>query len=289
MKKWLRLGVLSVLGLHPGCTGNPVSPPAQLHLESEHFVFESTTENASEAEMTEGLAVAEVLFDKVSTFLGPDHTPSDRIRVVLEGDYNTQGAYVDFDGVHLFRYSLTNGGYWAVFAHEMVHAFGVPWFIAHAAWDWPTYRFFDEGFAEYVAAEVDPDRRGFPFFGFPEDVVVGHWVLTDTDIPPATLRERHEQLNTRCDLQAYSQRASWFRYLDESFGRAATLQVVYPDVEPTSSIVRGILGVGLDELDLRWDAWIRTRYASYPGAGAVAQAYGDRTPWYQTCLAGVDF
>ena len=289
MNRWMRLGSLLVFGFYPGCADDAVSPSVQLRLESEHFIFESTTEKASEGEMSEGIVLAEELFEKVSAFLGPDHTPSDRIRVMLEGDFGTQGAYVDFDGIHLFRHPPTDGGYWAVFAHEIVHAFGVPWFIAHAAWDWPTYRFFDEGFAEYVAAEVDPDRRGFPFYGYPEDVVVGGWVVSGTAIPPATLRERHEQFNTRCDLQAYTERASWFRYLDESFGRAAVLQVVYPEMEPTSALVEGVVGVGLDEVDSAWEAWIRDRYASYPSAEAIAQAFRDRTRWYQTCLTGVDF
>ena len=158
-----------------------------------------------------------------------------------------ESKFLSFDGIHLFRYSPDDGGYWVVFAHEMVHAFGLTWFTAHAAWDWPTYRFFDEGFAEYVAQEVDPDRRGFPFFGYPEDVVVGHWIVSDASMPPATMRERHRELNSKCDLQTYTLRASWFRYLDENFGRDAVLEVVYPEFEPTSDVVQEILGVALDE------------------------------------------
>jgi len=271
-----------------GCPSS-AGPGTELRRESEHFRFESTSEHASEAEMTDGIALAENLFAKISAVVGPARAPSDQIRVVLEGDQTTRGSYLDVDGLHLYRYPAQEGGYWATFAHEMVHAFGAAWFIAHSAWNWPTYRFFDEGFAEYIAQEVDPAKYGFPFFGFSEDAIVGHWVVSELSIPFPTLRRQHDSLNTWCSLQAYTLRASWFRHVESLLGRDALLRLVYPDDEPTTQVVEALLGISLEELDARWEPWITARYLADPDTAAAIQGFAARTPWYQACTPGVDF
>ncbi len=56
----------------PGCADG-VAPPVQLRMESEHFLFVSTTDRASRAEVAEGLARAEVLFFEISGFVGVDN------------------------------------------------------------------------------------------------------------------------------------------------------------------------------------------------------------------------
>lgn len=284
------LTAVSGFVIHLAGCADGLSPPVAFKQESVHFLFVSTTDHATETEMTAGLSLAEGLFSDISAFVGPDHVPTERIRVVLEGDQTTRGSYVDFDGVHLFRYPPEDGGYWAVLAHELVHAFGVEWFIAHATWDWPTYGFFDEGFAEYVAQEVDPNKKGFPFFGYPEDVVAGSWMMSPGAwIPLPTLRLQHTPLNDSCNLQAYTLRASWFRYVGEALGREAVLRIAYPDVEPTSEVVQALTGRTLEELDAEWEAWIRIRYSESPNADSLAASYATRTPWYQACIAGTDY
>lgn len=272
-----------------GCDSpTEVSPSERLARSSEHFLFVSTTEDASEAEMDEAMVRGELLFGRIAEFVG--HQPEETIRVVFEGDQTSRGSYVDFDGMHLYRYPDADGGYWAVIAHEMVHAFAVEWFIAHSAWDWPSYRFFDEGFAEYVAQEVDPGKTGFPFYGCEEDVVAGQWLtIPGAMIPQSTLRSRHAQLNDRCNLQAYSLRASWFRYVDDTYGRSALLRMVYPEVEPTTDLVEEITGDGLPKIDREWESWIRSRYAAHPDTVEVGQAYANRTSWYDLCLEGEEF
>lgn len=263
--------------------------PVELRRESAHFSFESTTEHASDAEISDGILRAEQLFEKIAAFVGLEHTPTARIRVVLEGDQTTRGSYLDVDGIHLFRYPTDEGGYRATLAHEMVHAFGASWFIAHAAWNWPTYRFFDEGFAEYVAQQVDSSKYGFPFFGFPEDVVAGYWLVSGRMIPFSDLRQRHDPLNDRCNLQAYTLRASWFRYFDTLLGRPAVLRIVYGDREPTTDVLQQEVGVSLEELDHQWQSWISARFNTTPGADELGRAFTQRASWYHACVSGIDF
>lgn len=271
------------------CKDNSVKPTTEIRVQSPHFLIVTTTDKASRTEADEVLQHAESLFAPISKYVGPNHTPKKRFQIHLEGEYKDPGSYVDFDGIHLFRYPKNDGGYLAVLAHELVHAFGVNWFIEHEAWDWPTYRFFDEGFAEFLAQQVDSGKVGFPFYGFSEDVVVGHWLVAGEAIPFDVLRERHEELNQKCGLQAYTLRASWIRHLDETFGRDAVLMLVYPDQEPTDAVTQEALGLNLKDLDLLWDSWIRARYELYPEAEAIWRDYEARTPWYQVCEDNVDY
>ncbi len=281
--------VALVLPCLVGCGDGPTEPAVALQMESEHFVFFSTTAASSEGEMTDGLARAELLFERLRPMVGPTHTPQDPIRVTLHGDVADQGPFVDFSGIHLYRYTVEEDGYWALIAHELVHAFGSEWFIDHEAWNWRTMRYFDEGFAEFAAQEIDPDKTGFPFYGFPEALVVGLRVTAGEHIPPAVLRENHDALNQPCEVQAYPQRASWLRYVDETFGREALLAMVYPDQEPTDEVVQSITGMTLAEIDAEWEAWIAARFVAFPAAPAVAAAYRARTSWARLCVAGVDW
>lgn len=290
--------VFAVLSLGPCCIflacgdDGPTGPPPvpeELSRSSAHFRFVSTTELATQAEMGEGLLRAEALYEKIAAIVGPELIPSGRITVHLDGDVLDQGPYVDFDGVHLFRYSAAEDGYWALIAHELVHAFGVEWFIRNEAWNWSRYRFFDEGFADFIAQLVDPEKRGFPFYGFPEDVVVGDMVTSGWHIAPEILRRRHDELNQPCEMQAYPERASWFRYVDEIYGRTAVRTLAHPPGNPTSALVETLIGVSLEQIDAGWEEWIAARYTAIPDAHPVAQAYRERTPWTRYCTEGVDY
>jgi hypothetical protein len=283
------LGLLAPGLLVIGCDVDTAGPAEDLSLESAHFIFLSCEEHATLAEMEVGVQRAETLFDRMAEMVGPANTPIDKIRVHLDGDHTDQGPYVDFDGIHLFRYSEQEGGYWALLAHELGHSFSIPWFIRVEAWNWHTYRFFDEGFAEFMAQSTDPHKRGFPFYGFPEDAVAGQWVVRGESIPLDVLRARHDELNRPCEIQAYPQRASWMRYVDEVYGRDALLAIIYPPTEPTSTVVQGLIGVGLEQLDQDWEDWLLARYASLPEADQLGQAYRERTSWAHVCRAGEDY
>jgi hypothetical protein len=258
-------------------------------MESEHFVFVATTATSDSTEMTEGLRRAEEQYATIRSIVSPPIVPPPTIHVHLNGDFIDRGPYYDSLGVHLYRYSREEGGYWALLGHEMAHAFAAARYMSKEAWTWTTYRSFDEGWAEYLAQLTDPGKQGFPFYGFPEDIVVGSWVASGQHIPFEVLRERHEELNQPCQHQAYPQRASWFRYVDVVYGRDAALAIAYPDAEPTSPVVESIVGVPLPELDRLWQDWVVARYHAIPNAAARAAAYRARTSFYRPCRAGVHY
>jgi hypothetical protein len=108
-------------------------------------------------------------------------------------------------------------------------------------------------------------------------------------IPPNILRQRHHELNLPCQNQTYTERASWFRFIDETYGRAATLAVAYSDVEVTNDVARTLIGASLAEIDLGWEQWVRDRYAAIPDAAAIAEAYRLHVPESVVCVAGVDY
>ena len=173
-------------------------------------------------------------------------------------------------------------------AHELTHAFRARWYIDHEAWRWPTYLYFDEAFAEFIAHEVDPGKTGFPFYGFPETVVVGYWVTNDLDVPHELLRENHDALNRPCQFQAYPQRASWMRFIDETFGRNALLTVAYPEEEPTSSLFFSTLGLSHPQGDAAWRSWLRSLCDEYPAADSLAAQYAERATSFDICVPGED-
>jgi hypothetical protein len=124
-------------------------------------------------------------------------------------------------------------------------------------------------------------------------VVAGHWIASGRDIPMSDLRERHAELTTRCSAQAFSQRASWFRYLEQEFGRDGALEVAYMDVVPTSQAIEQLLGVGYDSLDARWRLWAGKRYAGIADADELAGEYMRRLTVsdlrLRVCRSGVDY
>ncbi len=280
---------LPLLGLVTLGCGDLTEPVQVLRLDSEHFVFYSTTEWATMAEMELGIEMAEGHFGSIEDIVGAASAPTEKITVLLEGDLQARGPYFDFSGVHMYRYADAEGGYWALLAHELVHAFRKDYVLTVEAWNWPSFGFFEEGFAELVAQVIEPDKRGFPFYGFPEDVVAGQWLVRGEYIPPATLRERHAELNQPCEIQAYPERASWFRFIDEIYGRQTVLDLAYPDSEPTTEVVQVLLGIGLEQLDQQWDEWLRARYQAYPNAEQVAQQFRQRTSGHRVCRSGVEF
>ncbi|MEQ9306148.1 MAG: hypothetical protein RJQ14_19700, partial [Marinoscillum sp.] len=94
-----------------------------LELTSEHFLFTATTQTSSMEEMQEGIERAEELYIALTKIIPADFQLDSIIVVVLNGNYESQGPYVDGDGaIQLWRYSAAEGGYWSLFTHELVHA-----------------------------------------------------------------------------------------------------------------------------------------------------------------------
>ncbi len=197
-----------------------------LEVSSEHFHLVADTYTSSEAEMQALLEQGEAFHAAIAAISPPDLRLDPTIEVQLNGDVRNQAPFVDGEGtIHLWRYSPEEGGYGAIFAHEIVHAIAFDSVVEAGVLEWPDLGSYSEGWAEYAALLVDPGKTGFPLYGFDEDVVAGHWVAHG-GLALAALRAAHSELNKRCELQAYVMRASWFRHVDEVFGREVLLDLV---------------------------------------------------------------
>ena len=255
-----------------------------LEVSSEHFHIVADTYTSSEAEMQALLEQGEAFHAAILAISPPDLRPDPTIEVRLNGKFRSQSPYVDSVGtVHLWRFSAEEGGYRALFAHELVHAIAFDQLAEADSLESPDPGFYSEGWAEYAALLVDPEKPGFPLFGFDEDVVVGHWV-SHGGLALATLRAAHEELNKRCEFQGYILRASWFRYADEVLGREVLLDLVAAREGWAPDAIEAVLGKGLDEVDADWRAWVRARYTAHPNADSEAEAYRERIDWYEPCV-----
>src|SRR5690606_554348 len=123
----------------------------------------------------------------------------------------------------------------------------------------------------------------FSLFGFPEDVVVGHW-LKQGGPTLAEYRDLHKELNLRCQGQAYILRASWFRYVDEALGREVLLNLAAARESFDPEAVERVLGAPLEQVDADWLAWATARCDAHPDADGQAEAYSARMGWYEPCL-----
>lgn len=255
-----------------------------LDVSSEHFHIVANTHTSSEAEMQSLLEKGETLHAAIVAISPQDMRPDSTIEVRLHGNLRRQTPYVDGEGtIHLWRFSREEGGYEAIYAHEIVHAIGFDAAVERGALEWPDLGFYSEGWAEYAALLVDTGKTSFPLYTFDEDVVAGHWVAHGR-LSLATLRARHEELNKRCEFQAYIMRASWFRYVDEVLGREVLLELVAAREGWTPAAVEETLGKSLDEVDANWRTWVSARYAAHPNADAEAEAYRARIGWYEPCV-----
>ena len=265
-------------------------------MESTHFRVLSRDTAITETEVAAGAEAAERQYAALSRMLGEARSPRDKLTILLEG-YRLSSqdtiAWVDEDGIHLSRVSDRDGGYWGFFDHELVHAFRTFWIAEDRRQQWPYFMFIEEGIAEYLALEMNPDRQVFSTFGLPLDVVAGYWVTAGRDIPMSDLRERHSELTGRCSAQAFSQRASWFRYVAEAYGRERALDLAWIEVVPTSEMIKGLLGADYEELDARWRVWAAERYAEIPQAAELSATYRERLTAsdlrLRVCRAGVDY
>jgi hypothetical protein len=280
---------LVALPLSACAASDPADPNAfALRWESEHLVLLAHEGAATTAEAEAVMAYGESVHGPITAFLGSARVPHRKVEVLLMG----AGAdrYVDGAGrIVLHRKPAPQGGYLDGLAHELTHALRYDYWQQHGTWGWPSFGFFEDGFAELVAVTVDPDKPGFPFFGVAEDVVAGYWVTSGQAIPHDILRPRNQELNAPCDHQAYTQRASWFRYIDETYGRTRTLAMAYSPVEVTDAVTGDLVDRSLSELDAEWEEWITARYSAIPNADSLARAYRAWVPESAVCVAGRDY
>ena len=266
-----------------GCLASCSYFADRLEVSSEHFRIVADTSTSSEQEMRALLERGEVLHAAIRAIAPDDVSWDPTVEVHLHGNFRSDVPYVDGDGtIHLWRYAPEQGGYEALFAHELVHAIAFDAAVEMGVLEWPFLGFYNEGWAEYAAMLIDPDKTGFPFYGFDEDVVVGHWV-THGGLSLAALRNAHETFN-RCWHQAYTMRASWFRYVDQVYGRDVLLDVVYTQDGYAPDVVEAVLGATLETVDAHWRSWVSKRYAAQPNADAKQQAYLAYIGTYAPCV-----
>lgn len=288
-RSWCALpAVLFIAACGSSTEPEPVEP---LTRSSEHFEFMSNTARASEAEMDLGIAEAEAHWAAISALLGPELTPSAKITVLLDGDFSTDrpGAYVDDRGrIRLTRYREDLGGYFGPLAHEVAHAMRYTYWHTYNVGPWQNFGYIEEGFAEYTAILADPDKAGFPFYGYDPDVITGHRLVRGEGIPQQVMRDRHD-LNQPCEFQAYPLRASWFRYVEATYGRQTVLDIAFSTQETTDERIETLLGATLAEVDEAWEQWQRDRYAAIPNAAQLAAPYFQKFGNEPICEAGVDW
>lgn len=217
----------------------------------------------------------EAIFEQVVALLG---TGAPQPVVVLmngpsERPDGSRGIpHVDLAGrVHLYRFGPTHHDYLSAFAHELVHVLRIGRMPHH---DW----FFEEGFAEFVALRINEDRRGFPWYGFPVEVVAGQWVVDGSDIPLALVRERHGTVNLPCKLQVYALRGAFFHDLGHRFGDAAVLELAAQERAGAVENYAAILGVGFDALVAEWREGLRNRFLSIADAADQVHRYRTESP-----------
>lgn len=272
----MRPVIPALLGVLTACSGQP------LELRGDHLHLVGTTRTTSAEEMASLLELGEQFHGKIASLQPPGVTLDPEVRVELHGAFRSESPYVDEDGtLHLWSFQESQGGYRAMFAHELVHA--IAYDTGGPGAQAGTYSgFYNEGWAEYAALTVDPDKTGFPLFGFPEDVVVGHW-LKEPGPSLATLRENHEAMNMKCQYQGYIQRASWYRYVDETLGRPVLLRLLSAPEGHEPAALAKILGKPLADVDAEWKAWALQRYAARADADAEAAAFRERVYWVEPC------
>ena len=242
-----------------------------------HFAVAWRLDEASADEIRALLAVAEPLFDRISTIVGPERTPTEPVFLVLAGygqaaDGSWRFPNVDERGrVILFRYGDGVMSYRQEIAHELVHAFR-----RHAGY-WLS-GFLEEGFAEAMAMEVDPDEVGFPRYGYPLTVAAGHLLERGEYLPLVDVRARHDEVGRRCQLQAYLERAAFFDYLKRKGGLDALLRLVCRGSAPTDADYVELFGSRFADLVSDWEDTLLSAYRNTQGAAEMAVRFRAEPP-----------
>jgi hypothetical protein len=264
--------------------------------ESAHFVFVWRQAETTPEEIDAAVALAEQLFAQISVALGSERIPSKKLIVTFEGDWRPTGErrypYVDaFGRIHLFRFPGLGGGYLGQLGHEMVHAVRMEWRWHRRQPPGQAFGFVEEGFAEWLATHVEPQRLAFPYYGFPIHVVAGQWLLNHEAPPLRTLLEHHGRLNRLCLPQSYSLRGSFFHYLHDTFGKDALLQLAYSEEELTTALFTQVFGREFDALEQDWRAQTVTAFAATAQGAQLARDYRAKTPvqYMYICQAGQDY
>ena len=257
----------------------------QRRVETEHLIIEwAEGESMRAVELAE--VVGEKFYAEVAEMLG--YEPPAKVTVLLNGDAERpDGSWgyprVDsFARIHLYRYTSEDDSYFNALAHELVHVFR----FGRANKDW----FFEEGFAELVALRVDESLDGFPWFGFPVDLVAGQWLAGGAGIPLMKLQQDHRALNQPCKAQSYSLRSAFFDWLATTYGDDTVLEMASEERAGKLKDYKRFFGSGLGELEQAWETALLAQYEALENAQALTQQYRRSPIKYQrVCKSGKDF
>lgn len=249
---------------------------AAARFETRHFVILAAEGEGSPRQLSRAGDRAERAFETLRDLLGEERSPARKLVLALEGSGLTgEGRYphVDAAGViHLYRFTEEFDDHFDSLLHEMVHAFrratGRPWVDG----------FREEGLAQAIVLAVEPPGFHFPLYGYPLDLVAGHLVASERDIPLETLRQMHRQLNLPCRLQAYVQRASFFEYLTREYGLDAVISLVYD--RPAGGLDPFLMAFDapLASLEERWRQDVLGRYRALDDAAGSWSDYRTSSP-----------
>jgi len=256
-------------------------------VETEHSVIVWKTNETTEEEIAAAKSVTEESFAGLRAYLGESKSPKKKLIIILDGDgllpdYRAKVPHVDSFG-RIYVYRFPGRGYTGELTHEMVHAFrrvvGI-WYDG----------FIEEGFAEFLAIEVNPNSNGFPRYGYPLTVVAGQWLATDEEIPLTLLMQDHSRLNLKCKWQTYPLRASFINYLNETFQTAALLKFVYGE-RPNLMDYEKFFGQTIEQLYVAWRKDLLAKFSKSKNAPQKAKEYRETTPaqYMHPCQAGQDF
>lgn len=254
--------------------------------ETDHLIVEwveGTPPEVIEAAKAEGeryySALAEML----------NYEPAWRVTILLQGraerpDGSRGFPRVDSYGrIHLYQFESTIESYFSALAHEMVHVFR---FRRQPNPDW----FFEEGFAEFIALRVDSSLDGFPWYGFSPIVAAGQWLARGEDIPLATLRERHREINQRCKAQSYTLRSDFFHYLGRTHGNAAVLAMATEDEAGDLTQYQEHFGASFATLAERWRKDLIARFERFEGSEEQGRLFRESPIQYApVCRRGQEF
>jgi hypothetical protein len=261
---------LGVLG-----PGSPAGGGDLHQTESEHLVVVAAHASVNDREIARAIEEGEAFHRAIRDLLGG--APPGRLMVSLNGpaqrpDGSWGYPHVDGAGtIQLFRFTDAPEGYLSALAHEMAHVFRRGRMPHH---DW----FFEEGFAELVARRVDPSLAGFPWYGFPVELVAAQWIVAGEDIPLPTLRERHRSLNLPCKLQSYSLRGSFFDWLGATHGDEKLIAMsAAPEAGALADYER-FFGEPLEHLEAQWRRALVAGYEAAEGSADRARRYRQESP-----------
>jgi len=255
--------------------------------ETEHFVILAREGEATAAELQWTGERAEGWFEALRGAVGEDRTPRVKLLVMLDGS-GLDGSnipHVDGQGrIFLYQYTDEFADYLDALLHEMVHAF-------RRTAGRPYLGFAEEGVAAAIDEALFPDKVSFPLFGYSSDLVAGHLFTIDRAIPLEVLRTGHRTINLACQLQSYSERASFFGHLRDTFGLAALIDFIYDPAGVDPAGYEHAFGQTFSELVHTWEAVLSQRYGAIEDADAQWAAYiGESPARYQNiCEPGKDY